>query len=70
MQHVIKFVSDLRQIGGWFSPGTPITSSNKTGRHDITDMDISVQATMVIQQHLSMPVWIMIHNTLMEGDKI
>ena len=38
IQHyVIKFVSDLRQVGGflrvlWFSP------SNKTDRHDITEI--------------------------------
>jgi len=36
-QHdVIKFVSDLRQIG-WFSPGTSISSTNKTDRHDIIE---------------------------------
>jgi hypothetical protein len=28
--HVVKFVSDLRQVGRWFSPGTPVSSSNKT----------------------------------------
>jgi hypothetical protein len=36
---VIKFVSDLRQ-GRWFSPGTPdpVSSTNKTDRHDITEI--------------------------------
>jgi hypothetical protein len=39
MQHyVIKFVSDLRQVGRGFSPGTPVSSSNKTDRHDITEI--------------------------------
>ena len=38
IQHyVIKFVSDLRQVGG-FSPGTPFTSTNKTDRDDITEI--------------------------------
>ena len=36
IQHyVIKFVSDLRKVGG-FSPDTPVSSTNKTDRHDIT----------------------------------
>ena len=38
IQHyVIKFVSDLRQVG-WFSPGTSVTSTNKTYLHDITEI--------------------------------
>ena len=38
MQHfVIKFVSDLRQAGG-FSLGTPVSSTNKTDHHYITKM--------------------------------
>ena len=36
IQHyVIKFVSDLRQV---FSPGTPVSSTNKTDHHDITEI--------------------------------
>jgi hypothetical protein len=31
---VIKFVSDLQQVGGY--QGTPVSSTNKTDRHDIT----------------------------------
>ena len=34
---MIKFVSDLRQVG-WFSTGTPVSSTNKTDRHDITEI--------------------------------
>ena len=35
IQHyLIEFVSDL--TGWWFSSGTPISSINKTDRHDIT----------------------------------
>jgi len=34
VQHyVIQFVSNLRQLGRWFSPGTPVSSTNKTDRH-------------------------------------
>ena len=35
--YVIKFVSDLRQVGG-FLPGTLVSSTNKTDRHDITEI--------------------------------
>ena len=42
IQHyVIKFVSDLRQIGGIF-PGTPVSTTNKTDRHDIAEILLKV----------------------------
>ena len=42
IQHnVIKFVSDLRQVSG-FSPGTPVSSTNKTDRHNITEILLKV----------------------------
>ena len=34
--YVIKFVSALRQVGSFF-PGTLVTSTKKTERHDITE---------------------------------
>jgi hypothetical protein len=41
MQHyVIKFVGDLRQV--WFSPGTTVSSTNKSYRHDITEILLKV----------------------------
>ena len=41
IQHyVIKFVSDLWLV--WFSPGTPVSSNNKTDRHDITEILLEV----------------------------
>ena len=39
--YVIKFVSDLRQVGG-FSAVTPVFSTNKTDRHDITETLLKV----------------------------
>jgi hypothetical protein len=33
----IQFVSDLRQVGG-FSPGTPVSSTNKTKLHDVIEI--------------------------------
>ena len=42
IQHnVIKFVSGLRQVGG-FPWGTPVFSTIKTDRHDITDVLLKV----------------------------
>jgi hypothetical protein len=38
IQHyVIKFVSDLRQVGG-FSLSTLVSTTNKNDRHDITEI--------------------------------
>jgi hypothetical protein len=39
--NVIKFVNDLRQVGG-FSPGTKVSSTNKTDCHDITEILLKV----------------------------
>jgi hypothetical protein len=38
---VIKFVSDLRQVGG-FNPGHPVSSTNKTDRHNIAEILLKV----------------------------
>jgi len=38
---MIKFVSDFQQVGGFhrrYSPSTPASSTNKTDRHDITEI--------------------------------
>jgi len=37
---VIKFVSDLQQVGG--SPGTPVSSISKTDRHGIPEILLNV----------------------------
>jgi hypothetical protein len=39
MQHYIKFVSDLRQVG---TPGTPVSSTDKTDLHDIAEILLKV----------------------------
>jgi hypothetical protein len=38
---MIKFVSDLRQVGVFF-PGNPVSSTNKTDRHDIAEILLKV----------------------------
>ena len=35
-------VNLLLAQGRWFSPGTPASSTNKTGRHDITEILLKV----------------------------
>ena len=39
--YVIKFVSDIRQVDGFF-PGSPVDTTNKTDRHDITEILLKV----------------------------
>ena len=51
VQHyVIKFVSDLRHVGG-----TPVSSTNKTDCHDITEILLKLALSTIkqanIQQH-------------------
>jgi len=36
-------------LGQWFSPGTPVSSTNKTGRHDITDILLKVALNTINQ---------------------
>ena len=38
---VIKFVSNLLQVGGFF-PDTPVSFTNKTDRHDINEILLKV----------------------------
>ena len=49
IQHyVIKFVSDLRQVGG-FCPDPQICSTNKTDHHDITEILLKVPLNTIKQ---------------------
>jgi hypothetical protein len=36
-------------IFGWFSPGTPVSSTNKTNRHDITEILLKVALNTITQ---------------------
>ena len=56
IQHyLIKFVSNLA-TGWWFSPGTPISSTNKTDRHNITEILLKV-ALNTITSSLLICIW-------------
>jgi hypothetical protein len=37
----------LLATGRWFSPGTPVSSTNKTGRHDITEILLKVAVNTI-----------------------
>jgi hypothetical protein len=41
LAQVIK-VYQLLAHGRWFSPGTPVSSTTKTGRHDIAEILLKV----------------------------
>jgi len=52
--YVIKFVSDLRQLGGFFT-GTPVSSTNKADRHDITEILLKVVLNTITLTPSQMP---------------
>ena len=52
VQHyVIKFVSDFCQ---WFSPGPSVSSTNKTDRHDITEILLKMALNTIKQTNKSL----------------
>jgi len=47
----MKFASDLLQVGG-FSPSTPVSSTNNTDRHEITEIVLTVAlSTITLNLH-------------------
>ena len=44
---IIKFVSDMQQVGQWFSQGTLVSSANKTNCHDISEILLKVTLTFI-----------------------
>jgi hypothetical protein len=57
MQHYgIKFLSVIA-AGRWFSPDTPVSSTNKTYRHDISEILLQVALstiTLTIHHNISL----------------
>ena len=54
--YVIKFVSDLRQVGGFF-PGTLVSSPTKTDRHGVTEILLKVALNIIILSILLYPIY-------------
>ena len=47
--HVLKSIYTLYKEGKRFSPGTLVSSTNKTGRHDITEILLKVALNTINQ---------------------
>ena len=48
MQHHVKSVS-VTSTGRWFSPSTPVSSTNKTDCYDITEILLTVALNTINQ---------------------
>jgi hypothetical protein len=60
IQHyVIKFVCDLRQVGGFF-PCSPVSSTNKTDRHDISEilLKVALNTIAITQTQIRIVIWL------------
>jgi hypothetical protein len=77
IQHyVIKFVSDLQQVVG-FSPGPPVSSTNKTDRYDITEILLKVAlntVTLILQSQTCQKTlysldWLIFNNIYCKKDR-
>ena len=42
IQHYVLKVCQWLTTGRWFSPGTPVSSTNKTNRHDVAELLLKV----------------------------
>jgi hypothetical protein len=61
IQHyVIKFVSDLRQSVVWWLVGTPVSSTNKTNLHNITEIMLKVTLNVRTPSPMSTTVTVLI----------
>jgi len=47
----IDKVYQLLALGPWFSPGTPASSTTKTGRHDIAEILLNVALNTKIKSN-------------------
>ena len=47
---MIKFVIVWLETDLWFSPGPPVSSTNKTDRHDITEILLKVALSTIKQK--------------------
>jgi len=67
---VIEFVSDFRQVGGFFFQGTPVSSSKKTDRHEARSVrfhfngNTSYLPTSTLNTRYIWTVFIKLHDSL------
>ena len=60
---MIKFVSDLREIGWWFPTDTPVSSTNKTDLHDITEILLKVVFKTIKQTNKQLASFVVLDPT-------
>jgi hypothetical protein len=51
-QPQVEKVCQLLALGRWFSPGTPASSTTKTGRHDIAEILLKVALNTIKQTNI------------------
>jgi hypothetical protein len=51
VQHLCDKVCQWLATGRWFSPGPPVTSKNKTDRHNITEISLKVALNTIKQTY-------------------
>jgi hypothetical protein len=57
-------VYQLLAHGRWFSPGTPASSTTKTGRHDITEILLKVALNTIKQTNKQTNIHILLSSVL------
>jgi hypothetical protein len=50
IQRICEKVSRGLAAGRWFSPGIPVSSTNKTDLHDITEILLKVALNIIIKK--------------------
>jgi hypothetical protein len=53
--------------GQWFSPGSPVSSTNKTDRHNITEILLKVTLTLTQKKEGGRHTYIFASNVLLKG---
>ena len=67
IQHYVKHIQWL-VTGRWFSPGTPVSSTNKTDRHDITEILLKVALNTITLTTIQ-NTWITYHQSMYYATK-
>jgi hypothetical protein len=63
-------VYQLLAHGQWFSPGTPVSSTTKTGCHDIAEILLKVALNTITLPELSIPFFVMDFERIYESKKV
>jgi hypothetical protein len=64
VQHYVIKVCQWLATGRWFSPGPPVSSTNKTDRHDITELLLKVALNTIKQTFFVITVHLCKHSNI------